>query len=720
MTGSTDHQASSHLLALGRNCWRIEPSQRAKVLIDGAAYFAVLRRVLEAARESIFVIGWDIDSRIPLYPADGDDALPLTLGEFLDALAARRSELNVYVLTWDFAMLYAFDREFLPIYSLGWRTHQRLRFHMDDVHPPGASHHQKIVVADDEIAFVGGIDLTKGRWDTPAHETVNRQRRKPDGEPYPPFHDAQMMIEGEAAAAIGELARERWRRATGRAPAPRRRAPRTSIWPKQTVPDFERASVAIARTEPAYDGRKAIGEIRQLFLDCIAAARQSIYIENQYFTSSVIAQAILERLSEPDGPEIVVVSRYRGSGWLEQNTMYVLRARLIRRLIKTKGADRLRFYFPHQAGLGDDCISLHSKLMVVDDRVLRVGSANLNNRSLGVDTECDVLIEAAGEHDRVAIARVRNTLLAEHLGVAADDVGKAIEREGSLIRGIESLRGGSRSLEPITAEIEPELDALVPDSATIDPERPVDPDELVDGIVPREERPRAGKRIVAISLLLLLFVALAAAWRWGPLHAWISASALQAAALSLERAPATPLWVLLAYIIASLVAVPITLVVVATAFTFAPWIAAVYGIAGSVLGAAITFCLGRALGRGFVRRLAGSRLNQFSRGLGRGGVFAVLVFRLIPVAPFTIVNLVAGASHLRLSQFLLGTVLGMAPGIIAVAIFTDRLRTVLSNPSLEHIGLLVFVVAAIVFGAMGVRRWLERRKEPVRASRSTR
>ncbi len=669
------------------------------------------------ARESIFVIGWDIDSRIALHPTGDDDGLPLPLGQFLDALVARRKGLNVYVLNWDFAMLYALDREFLPIYSLGWRTHHRLHFHMDDAHPPGASHHQKIVVVDDAIAFVGGIDLTRGRWDTPDHVPQNNLRRKPDGETYPPFHDVQMMIEGHAATAVGQLVRERWRRATRQAPAEPSTLPRASIWPEELAPDFEDTGVGVARTEPAYDGREAVHEIRQLFLDCIAAAKHSIYIENQYFTSPLIADAITRRLREPDGPEIVVVSRYRGSGWLEQNTMYVLRARLIRQLMESEESARLRFYYPHQAGLGDDCISLHTKVMVVDDRVLRVGSANINNRSLGVDTECDVLLEATNQSERGAIARLRDTLLGEHLGVGAQEVAQAVGREGSLIRGIESLRGGSRSLEPIRGAIEPELDALVPDSATIDPEHPVDPDQLVNNIVPREESPIAGRRIIAVTLLLLLLVALAAAWRWGPLGDWISPAKLQAVALEMKRAPATPVLVLAAYLVASLVAFPITLVVVATAFAFDPWIAVAYAVIGSVLGAAVTFCLGRMLGRRTVRRLASTRLDELSRRLGRGGVSAVLVFRLLPVAPFTVVNLVAGASHLRLRDFLIGTALGMAPGIMAVTVFTDRLRAALSDPSAEHVVVLTMVLAAIVLGAIGIRNWLERRKRPARDAR---
>src|SRR5581483_8161705 len=95
--------------------------------------------------------------------------LPNTLCDFLNAVVSRPHGPQAHVLTWDFAMLYALDREWLPLYKLDWRTHRRLKFRMDDKHPPGGSHHQKVVVADDAVAFVGGIEITHARWDTPGH-----------------------------------------------------------------------------------------------------------------------------------------------------------------------------------------------------------------------------------------------------------------------------------------------------------------------------------------------------------------------------------------------------------------------------------------------------------------------------------------------------------------------------------------------------------------------
>ena len=164
-------------------------------------------------------------------------------------------------------------------------------------------------------------------------------------------------------------------------------------------PALQDVPVAIARTEPAFEDYAGVGEVRQLHLDAIAAAKRDIFAENQYFTSKTIADAFRERLDEPDGPDIAVISPGTQSGWLEVNTMGVLRARLHRDL---KAADRFGHYrllCPKLPWLTEDkgCLNVHSKVMVVDDRFAMVGSANLSDRSMGLDTELNIAIEANGD-----------------------------------------------------------------------------------------------------------------------------------------------------------------------------------------------------------------------------------------------------------------------------------------------------------------------------------
>ncbi len=163
-------QANGHraILETSHNCWRRENAQRVAIAIDGAAYFRAVREAILAARHSVFIIGWDIHSKLKLVRDSDADGFPEELGALLDFVAKQRG-VDVYVLSWDFAMIYLIERETLPLYALNWKTHSRVRFHMDDKHPVGASQHQKIVVVDDAVAFSGGLDLSKWRWDTPEH-----------------------------------------------------------------------------------------------------------------------------------------------------------------------------------------------------------------------------------------------------------------------------------------------------------------------------------------------------------------------------------------------------------------------------------------------------------------------------------------------------------------------------------------------------------------------
>jgi len=429
------------LLAPGRNCWRIEHAERVAFLVDGEDYFAAVRDALSRAQRSFFIIGWDIDSRMELVSGGARDGLPEPLGDFLNALVAQRRGLRGYVLSWDFAMLYAAEREWLPVYKLDWRTHRRLSFRLDDRHPPGTSHHQKLVIVDDAVAFVSGFDLTRARWDTRTHASDDPRRVDHRGQTYPPFHDTGIVVGGACARALSELARERWRRATGRQPRRIAQATVDEVWPVTAPPDITSIGVAIARTEPAFDGHSAVSEIRQLYLDAIASARRQIFAENQYFTSRSIANAFAQRLREADAPDIAVLSPYIQCGWLENSTMGVLRARNHRALRKADRHGRYRLYSPILPWLDHDvtCLNVHSKLAIVDDDLVIIGSANLADRSLGIDTECNLALEAGGDpRARRAIARLRERLLAEHLDCSVDEVASAAAREGPLIRLIET------------------------------------------------------------------------------------------------------------------------------------------------------------------------------------------------------------------------------------------------------------------------------------------
>ena len=196
------------ILQQGRNCWKKVRSGRVKFLIDGAAYFSALAEALEHARESILILGWDFDSRICLQPeANGSAPASNDLGTLLNTLVARRRKLHAHILIWDYSMIFALEREPTPFFDRAWRKSSRIHFQLDGNHPIGASHHAKIVVIDDAVAFVGGLDLAKGRWDTPEHRPEDPRRVDFNKAYMPPHHDVQVAVDGETAAALGELVR---------------------------------------------------------------------------------------------------------------------------------------------------------------------------------------------------------------------------------------------------------------------------------------------------------------------------------------------------------------------------------------------------------------------------------------------------------------------------------------------------------------------------------
>lgn len=463
ISGSTDA-----LLRPEDNCWRIEHADRFSLIVDADDYFAAAREAMLSAKRRIMLIGWDFDARISLCHPGHQDEAPNKLDDFIIWLVERRPELDVYILRWDVGMMKALFRGNTLFTLMRWKAHERITARMDSVHPFAASHHQKIVSIDDSIAFCGGIDMTSERWDTRAHADDNPDRVLPGTtKPYKPWHDATSLFDGKAAAAIGELTRNRWEAACGQKLEPLdQSAPQ---WPPSIAPMLEQVDVAIARSYPEMKNRPAIVEIERLYETLIAGAKSLIYAESQYFASRRIAIAIGKRLQEPNGPEIIIINPLTADGWLEPIAMDTARARLVAALQKMDTHGRLRIYHPQTAQGAP--IYVHAKVTIIDDRVLRVGSSNFNNRSLRLDTECDVAVDVEGEQAEI-VAGLRNNLIAEHLGVEPDDVGRAYAARGSMIEVIESMRGQGRTLVPYEIPDLNEAEKWLADNEVLDPEGP--------------------------------------------------------------------------------------------------------------------------------------------------------------------------------------------------------------------------------------------------------
>ncbi len=438
------------ILRPGDTCWRTAAATRAAVLMDNEAYFAAVAAALATARHSVLLLGWGFDPRTRLFP-DGFDADddPDEVGRILVERACALPGLDVRLLVWKSALPIAASQEFFPHKARRYFEDTPVKFRLDADVPFGGCHHQKVLVIDDAIAFCGSGDLVVDRWDTPGHLDVDPRRIMPRLNFHPPRHEVMAMVDGEAARALGDLVRARWLRATGEsvAPPPRREpAPGDDPWPAGVEVHLHDAEVGIACTAPAWRGEAGAQEILRLTLECIQRAERTIYLENQYFASPIVTEALARRLAEPNGPQVVLVTTGVAPSWFDRMTMDRARAMMIWRLRAADVYGRFRAWWPvTSSGVA---IIVHSKVTIIDDCVIRISSANLNNRSGGFDTEAELCVEARDPAAQAQAARLRNTLIGHFLGCTPEDLGEMTAACGGLIEGIDALNRAGR-LQPL-------------------------------------------------------------------------------------------------------------------------------------------------------------------------------------------------------------------------------------------------------------------------------
>jgi phospholipase D1/2 len=405
----------------------------------------------------------------------------------------------------------------------------------------------------------------------------------------------------------------------------------------------------------------------------------------------------------------VVVRPHRCTGWLEQQTMGVLRDRLLDELEEADVHGRLGLFTPVLDGDDEHRLTVHAKVMIVDDRFVRIGSSNLTRRSFAMDSECDLAIEADSVDEPVtrSIRRLCNRLLAEHLGSDEDEVDRTRTETGSLLAAIEELGAGPRFLEPLRISGEaPTATASI--AATIgDPGDPIDAETVMedfrDKVVGGFGRFSGVFGILGIAAFAL---ALAMAWRYTPLAEYVQVDAVLDWIDGLRSSRAAPVGLLVVYLALGLAAFPITVVNVATAIAFGPWAWFLYALSGSLASAVLTFAVGRRFGSRVIHRISSGLVYRASRAIGKRGFLAVLSCRLVPVAPFTVINVVAGAMPIRIRDYLLGTLVGMAPGIAVLAAFGDRILKVVDDPNPMNAILLAAVVAVWLGLGWGFSRLL--------------
>jgi phosphatidylserine/phosphatidylglycerophosphate/cardiolipin synthase-like enzyme len=481
------HPEARKIIVPGRNAWRTSRADASGVLIDGADYYRAFYRAALEARHSILLSGWQFDSGMQLLR--GDDVEPgqeVRLLKFLNQLCERTPALQIYVLAWDFHMVFALEREWMQKIMFHWMTNERLHFRFDETAVAGGAHHQKFVVIDRSLAFVGGIDLCEARWDDRGHRAQNPDRTSHD-EPVKPYHDVQAYCSGcDVTDALRELFVDRWARTEG---APLElvacEAPSGEAYSPAGALRLGAGELSFSRTDPRAEG-DTVQEVQQIFTDAIAASEQLIYLETQYFSARAIRDALVSRMRMPDRPRLTIVLIVnRKAEALKEEIAVGLRQtknlQEIRRVAEETG-HTLRAYYSLCDGDAPDreATYIHSKLVCVDDRFLSVGSANLTNRSMAVDTELHVSWEtlepnAAGAELATCIRTIRTDLLREHAGLAEHER-ELFSDPHALAAALDQVaarpNGRLRTVPPPTENEQALLEAIDPEQLPFDPEKP--------------------------------------------------------------------------------------------------------------------------------------------------------------------------------------------------------------------------------------------------------
>ena len=682
-------------------------------MMDAASYFHNLGILFQRARRRIMILGWDLHTELRLH-RETDSAE--TLSDGLQEALKRNHELEVFVLIWHFSPIYFTERELFQKLKLSRRFMRRLHFVYDDQHPLGASHHQKIVVIDDEISFCGGIDLTANRWDESTHTAQNAKRVNPNGELYEPFHDLQIALTDNLAKKLALLARIRWYRATGRnLPALKSDDLASATWTMSELfedPELrwdalleaERCNFAL--TMPAYKTWPEIREVEASYRRLIGEAKEYIYIENQYLTSTLITELLSRRLSEPEGPAIVIILPELAEGFLEREAMLRLQHGCLNKLRKSDQQSRLRLLFPaNQELAAGSQIKVHSKLIVVDDRYLQIGSANLNNRSMGLDTECDVFADFVYETQRQSLRRFLAGEIAHFCSdFSPDDIHQTMTEKGLLatVDRIVASQQNRRLNDLKQSRQEPpswdEWEIL--DEQLLDWQHPLSIERLIDRTVyqPNRRKTRLFRSFsLRTSLTLVGILAFALVVIYLDLDLKAAFHALRESLnIHSESTLQNLLVAILIFSLGGIVMLPVNLLILTYASLFDGLEAISHILLGVAASASTGYGLGRLVSRKFLQKLIPGRFFEIAKKIRSRHLLPMILVRTAPVAPFSLINLLAGSFRVNFFVYFLGTMLGILPGVVSLVFFQNSLFELIKEPSYWN-GLVFLLALGAVF-----------------------
>ena len=658
-------------------------------------YFSSLAGVFPKAQKRILIVGWSFDDRIRLIRDNDTGPTGPELGDLLLFIAREKPSVRIDLCIWKPPSLFAADQHITYQFRKSVGKQPNIHLHQLSAESAFASRHEKYVILDDALAFIGGIDLTRERWDSPEHLAESPARVNPEGEAYGPYHDTHAVMSGPVVGNLLSLADAEFSLGLSSDAEP------PSLWPEGIPVDAENVRIMLARTRTSPDADVPdLRQIRQVYLDLLSEAREFIFIENQYFSSDEITDLLSRTLREKEGPELIILMSRELPDLLGRMTMGVNASMHIAKLRENDHHGRLGFFNPVSSDNPATPIKVHSKLMITDSRYLTLGSGNINQRSFGFDNEVNILMDAQETDDPGCVAKLEERILARHCGLRVEEWREMVRRN----RGsrLSAFRERSSSWEGLQEPGE----LMPPDSI---------PEELLDYFdmkgAPRSEEalhtmtkdePRGfiARTKKIWGFLLLTAVVLGAVFFLSRTDVDIQKVLGTVRELNKTRPGVAALLTIVTFWLSMLIFVSISVPIVSFAALHGPWFGILYSTLGVFSGAAIFYALGLVLHTSpvFDRFKAVRHVKKQFEKIRPYGLWAVAISRMLPSGPFLVVNLVTGMLGFRPSQFLVGSLIGLMPGIIAFTVFGETIRRVFTDPGWKNI--LMFVLLLTVYFAI--------------------
>lgn len=647
-----------------------------ELIVCGKSYFKRLKESFLGAKKSIYICGWSLNLKTIM------DANGTTLEDVLFSLP---ETVEIKILIWDYIIFYIPDRDPFMALHLAVKNKKNIQFERFDFHPVMSSMHAKMAIVDEETLFLGGIDIDLERRDGEYNLANDPERQEKGGQKYQPFRDYALKFQGDSAVFFTGLFKQLWKSQLAQ----------RSEFVSETV-SHEDSNVFFTRTIPKFkDNPKDVSSFK-MHSWLIANAKKYIYIENQYLTSDKIVDALVQRLSEVDGPEVVIVVSYGKMPIIEKVSMGALLTESVKALLKSDPHKRLKVYTLVSSGENvSEYVKVHSKCMLVDDYFLKIGSSNINNRSMEFDYELDAVVMGAevAEYKR----QIFSTLLTH-----GEDC--ELEMDDSVIRTFEAAKKRYGKLVEVKDILREESAiAEYKDYLPLDKSQMTFFERMGQTFIQKSVLEKINLKMMGGAVLLVLILVGAAV-----VDPEEAKSALDEVIVWLNISNGLALMAVFffGYLILGSFFFPLNAYIFLCGAYFGMFEAFGLAVGGALGSATLSYGVGAFFKSEIEADSKIEKINQLRRLLKRNSLKTLIFLRMVPVAPFPLVNLVCGKLGVGFWKYFLGTALGVAPGSFVLIFLEQRLIDLIKAPDAGSIIVFVLILIAGFFGLNFVKKRL--------------